>query len=208
MTQTDAQMPTDANAIPGMEHNLETNAESLADIAEAAARAFLGYGLSGRPVLLIGSGADLDGRKLGAAIDAGNYGAVARVNRPYGAAADAGSRADIVFVRRRLWLNWHFRRSALAPGARIIAFREGVGCPPGYESEVAARLGLPRCSTGLLAAQWLLDAGAKVSAIGFGCKDGVFAESKRYAVTGAADANAAYDWATENAWLKENVCLL
>jgi len=188
-----------------------TSTDTATDPAADPAAAFLlslRREFSGRPVLLVGSGADLDGRKLGEAIDAGNYGLVARVNRPYGAAADAGSRADIVFVRRRIWLNWHFRRSALAPGARIVAFCEGAGCPPGFEGEVAARLGLPRCSTGLLAAQWLLDAGAEVAAIGFGYRDGAFAESKRYAVTGEEDANAAYDWAAENDWLRSNVFLL
>lgn len=186
VTHTDAPMPTEA----------------------AACFLPLRREFSGRPVLLIGSGADLDGRKLAAAIDGGQFGPVARINRPYGATADVGTRANLVFVRRRLWLNWHFPLSSISPPPRIIAFREGVGCPAGYEREVAARLGLPRCSTGLLAAQWLLDVGAKVSAIGFGCRDGAFSPGKRYAVSGAEDANAAYDWAAENAWLQNNVRLL
>ncbi len=176
--------------------------------------------VQGKRVLLIGSGADIDGRAMGDAIDANRAGfdLVARVNKGYGTPEDCGSRADLVFVRKRAWFalwflrlkRWLIQQEQDTPGEmlRIVAFWDGVGCPPSYAADVAKELNLPKASTGLLAAKWLLDRGADVTVIGYGYKDGDFATAKTYAVTGAADNNPHYDWAAENEWLRSHVNLI
>lgn len=46
--------------------------------------------------IIIGSGSDLNGRKLGAKIDNGDFGKVFRINRFYGDKQDVGSHTDYV----------------------------------------------------------------------------------------------------------------
>lgn len=171
------------------------------------------HDLNGKTVLLIGSGRDIDGRAMQERIDtAGEFDLIARVNKPYGASTDAGTRTDIIFVRRAEWVNllWGRRpqQGEDAPAPRMVAFRDAVGCERGYAEAAAQELGLPKVSTGLLAAKWLLERGAAVSVIGFGATGGAFAKAKTYAVTGAADNNPNYNWPAENEWLAAHVTLL
>ncbi len=175
--------------------------------------------LQGKRVLLIGGSSDLDCRAMGEAIDSNRAGfdLIARVNKDYGTEADCGSLTDIVFVRRRAWFVFWFARlrkyldrigKMETQQPRVVAFWDGVGCPRDYADNVAKALNLPKASTGLLAAKWLLDRGADVTVIGYGYKDGDFATAKTYAVTGAADNNPHYDWAAENEWLRSHVNLI
>lgn len=46
--------------------------------------------------IIIGSGSDLTGRKLGKLIDSGEFGKVFRVNKFYGNKDDVGTRTDYV----------------------------------------------------------------------------------------------------------------
>lgn len=164
---------------------------------------------NGKKVLLIGSSNDIDGRAMHDSIDGElEYDFIARVNRYYGAADDCGSRTDLIFVRHREWATFYFQRADLCEGCRIVAFWDGVGCDRSFADDVASEVGLPKASTGLLAAKWLLDRGADVTVIGFGYSDGSFATAKTYAVTGMADANPNYDWPSENEWLRQNVTLI
>lgn len=170
--------------------------------------------LKDKSVLLIGSGADVDGRAMGAEIDGEAYDIVARVNKPYGAVADVGTRTDIVFVRHAEWVNFFWHRHTAEgeepASRRVVAFHDGVGCARRYDTAAVAELGFPaaKVSTGLCAAKWLLEHGAKVTVIGFGYRDGAFPSDKTYAETGKKDTNPNFDWQAENAWLREHVTLV
>lgn len=169
--------------------------------------------IKGKKVLLIGSSKDIDGRAMGAVIDGKSYDIVARVNKPYGTTADVGTRTDIIFVRRREWATyfWPRPRAEAEQQPRIVAFRDGVGCPRGYDDLTHAELALPaqKTSTGLCAAKWLLEQGAKsVTVIGFGYSAGAFQSEKTYAKTGEVDTNPKFNWAAENEWLRGHVTLL
>lgn len=163
-----------------------------------------------KTVLLIGSGSDLDGRAMQKQIDGDSYDIVARINHPFGAPADVGTRTDMVFVRRREWASYYFHGPQMQ-GCRIVAFRDGVGCDRDYDAAVRAAL-VPqaaKASTGLCAVHWLLEHGAKsVTVLGFGWRDGAFADAKTYAVTGEVDTNPKFDWPAEHAYIAERVSLI
>lgn len=162
-----------------------------------------------KTVLLIGSGSDLDGRAMQEQIDGEGYDIVARINHPFGAVADVGTRTDMVFVRRREWASYYFHGEQMK-NCRIVAFRDGVGCDKDYDEAVRAEL-VPhavKASTGLCAVRWLLERGAKVTCIGFGWRDGAFASDKTYAVTGALDTNPKFDWDAEHAYIADHVTLI
>ena len=158
--------------------------------------------LAGKKVLLIGSGSDLNGRKMGDRISAAEceWDMIARVNRPYGDAEDVGKRLDLCFVCRRVWLNYNFNPSFLRSGFRVIAFDDGVGCEQGYRSKAAlgANIGT-KSSTGFAAAYWLLEQGATVEIIGFGSRENM---SVKTYPDGTVDNNPNYDWAAERQWLE------
>lgn len=170
-------------------------------------------------VLLIGSGADLNGRRLGSQIDAGHFGLIARCNYLYGDPLDIGHRTDFLFTRRSGWL------SQIPPGIRYalrecIIINEGKGVHGDELAITAQEAGVERASCGLIAAAWLLRRGYRVSAIGFGFSGGKFAAEKKYPssaysvgkqaehLKGRTDINPNYNWPAENKWLARNVTLL
>ena len=158
--------------------------------------------LNGKKVLLVGSGADLNGRALAERIDSGEeWPVVARVNKHYGAREDVGCRMDLCFVARRVWYNWWFAVTCPSVPA-IVAFAEGVGCPKEYRAAVAAELGLPRVSTGLAAVHLLLAAGASVDIIGFNAPGGVPLDGGKIYADGTDGNIDRYDWTAELAWLQ------
>lgn len=55
--------------------------------------------LAGKNILVIGSGSDLDGRKMKELIDGDTYDVIARVNKYYGSPDDVGTRTDYIFTR-------------------------------------------------------------------------------------------------------------
>lgn len=59
----------------------------------------------GLRVLVVGSGSDLDGRKLGREIDGGRWDVIARVNKHYGSREDVGERTDVILTRWNGWLD-------------------------------------------------------------------------------------------------------
>ncbi len=174
------------------------------------------FDLQGKSVLLIGSGADLDGRDLGSAIDSkerAGFDLIARVNKKYGKVEDVGKHVDILFVCRHIWaVRWWLKGEEneiyRQMNPLVIAFREGVGVSCKFERESAEAVGLKKTSTGLNAARWLVEQGAKVTVIGFGYRDGKFPIFKTYTESKKIDANPNYNWRVENEWLKNNVTLI
>ncbi len=176
--------------------------------------------LKGKKVLLIGSGADLDGRKMQSEIDTGTtYDFIARVNKPYGAIEDVGTKTDVILVRKASWFRFFWRdfmmnRQRMSEAERAakpvldVVFNEGVNCRHDYGFFAAHHLGFFRLSTGLLAAKWLKEQGADVTAIGYGWSEGAFVPVKTYTQTKQEDANPNYDWKRENEWIAANVNLI
>lgn len=159
-------------------------------------------------MLLVGSGADLNGRRLGAAVDAprSRWDVVARLNRPYGDVRDVGRRTDVIFTRWKAWLDW-WPRATLDAVQDVLVLNECAGVSR-EELEMDCReIGHDCASIGLHAAAFLLRRGARVEALGFGWLGGAFAREKRYP-DGRRDGNPRYNWRAENVWLERNVKLL
>ncbi len=167
--------------------------------------------LDGKRVLLIGSGADLDGRHMQAEIDSGTtYDLIARVNKPYGYQEDVGTKTDLILVRKAVWLKVFWQRFIREHPQAVaeVVFNEGLNCRRDYGWFAARELGFARLSTGLLAAKWLKEQGADVTAIGYGWREGAFLPVKTYTQTKQEDANPNYDWTRENEWLAANITLI
>lgn len=177
--------------------------------------------LNNARVLLIGSGADLAGRRLGAVIDRSNrWQLVARCNKHYGSPLDVGRRCELAFVRWRSWL----AQEGAAPGhaggpwwpydvrcgiRQLVVLNEYQGISAQEHAACAAEAGVDKPSCGLLAAWWLSVRGARVDCIGMGYNGRAWATAKQYA-TRQADTNDHYDWAAEHRWMaaQPNITLL
>lgn len=156
--------------------------------------------------IVIGGGADVVGRQLGHAIDAGRFGLVIRVNKPYGAPADVGSRMDVLVTRWRAWIGKYFPG---LPACTRVVINEHLGIYPVEIAAAAAEIGCPKISAGLLACQWALNRGArKVYAVGFGYRRGDGWAAQKTYPDGTVDTNENYNWPAENRWLQNNVTLL
>lgn len=163
-------------------------------------------------VLLVGSGADLAGRRLGRAVDCSRrWDVVARCNKFYGAPVDVGYRCEVAFIR---WRHWLFERAA-APGVtggewwppavrcgvrRVVVLNEFQGVSEAECRAVAREVGVERASCGVLAAAWLLNRGARVEAIGMGWDGSAWAAAKSYGGRAQVDKNEHYDWGKEHRW--------
>lgn len=158
-------------------------------------------------VLVIGSGADLAGRKLGTKIDAGTFGAVIRVNKPYGSPVDVGSRMDFLVTRYSSWIQRYFPGPTI--GCPKIILNEHRGITEEEHQAACSEVGWKHVSAGTLACMWALNRGAvQVFALGFGYHpDRGWPAEKRYP-DGTLDTNPHYNWAAENRWLENNVTLL
>lgn len=167
--------------------------------------------LKGKTVLVIGSGADVDGRALGAAIDAGEIAdVVIRVNKHYGSRKDVGSRTDIIFTRWRAWLDrmvgW-FEPEVVEGAGYVVALNENFHWKKEWSELVRKEAGVKNPSAGLMAVWWALVHGAEeVKVIGFGFRAaGGEDKEKRYGehsfqYSGAVDKNPNYDFAAERRW--------
>lgn len=163
--------------------------------------------LEGKRVLLIGSGADLNGRGLNERISAQacEWDAIARINHHFGDVADVGKRMDICFVGHREWATWYFGTCSRRESFKIVAFHDGCGCERFYRDKVAQELNMgERVSSGLAAVHWLLAHGAQVDIIGFNAPGGEIDPTgmKTYA-DGTVDENPRFDWTAEILWIKE-----
>jgi hypothetical protein len=157
--------------------------------------------------IVIGGGADVVGRGLGSCIDAGEFGLVLRVNKPYGSPEDVGSRIDVLVTRWQAWIQKYFPGPTL--GCQRVVLNEHLGISAEEMRAAAQEIVHPHVSAGLLACMWALNRGARqVYAIGFGYRRGQgWPEGKVYP-DGTVDNNTKYDWPRENRWLENNVTLL
>lgn len=165
--------------------------------------------LKGRSVLLIGSGKDLVGRQLGKRIDAGEWDLVVRCNHFHGDPADVGTRTDIA-VLRIAKLEKSFMEEAPVAPKRMIVHTSGEVIPLELLVQAAAEVGHQEASCGVIAAVWLRENGANVTAVGIGHRpDGTWDKAKFYA-NGVRDTALYCDWDKEHAWWEKqkNVTLL
>lgn len=162
----------------------------------------------GKRVLLVGSGLDVNGRRLAAAVDGprSRWDVVVRMNRHYGNPEDVGLRTDVIFTRWKRWLGW-WSREALEAVSDVVVLNEYMGFSAEELALDCREVGHDAASIGLHTAAFLVRRGALVEGIGFGCAGGVFAREKRYP-DGRRDGNLRYNWRAENEWLRRNITLL
>ncbi|MBQ4635153.1 MAG: glycosyltransferase family 29 protein [Akkermansia sp.] len=155
--------------------------------------------LKNRKVLLIGSGKDLVGRKLGKRIDAGEWDVVVRCNHYYGDAEDVGTRTDLAVVRENKFEKTFIDEAPVCP-VRVLCTNQGSNFPQDLLAFAAREVGHHEASIGIIAALWLLKCGAKLSVIGVGhFPDGHWIKNKTYP-DGTVDSAGFCDWEKENAW--------
>lgn len=165
-------------------------------------------------VLVIGSGLDLNGRRLADAIDfSARWDVVARLNKYYGDPRDVGRRCELGFIR---WRGWQTKQggAVMREGQdwwpydvrcgvrRWVVLNEFAGISPGEHDMTAAEAGVEKPSCGLLAVAWLLNRGARaVDVIGFGMGATGWLARKAY-TNGVVDGNPHYDWEKEHRWME------
>lgn len=167
--------------------------------------------LKGKRILIIGSGLDIDGRRLKKKIESDFFDFVARVNKHYGREIDSGTRTDFIFTR---WLQWSkkefsfFSENELNEAKAIIILNQHIGYSETELSILLNELKHNKVSAGLQAIHYFLNRGVKeVWLLGFGKYSDGFKE-KRYCSNsfnfkkGHFDNNPAYDWNKEKEWLK------
>lgn len=155
--------------------------------------------LRNKKVLLIGSGKDLVGRKLGQRIDSGEWDVVVRLNHYYGDPEDVGTRTDLAIVREAIFENDFIDEAPVCP-SRVLSTNDGFNFPKSILDQAASSSGQTDASIGIIAACWLLNYGANITAIGIGhYPDGTWIEHKTYP-DGTKDTGNHYDWNKENAW--------
>lgn len=173
--------------------------------------------IHGKNVLIIGSGADLDGRKLGKEIDLGKWDVVIRCNKLYGSREDTGTRTDVLFTRWNSWLdNKAFIPDEVMAGVKFtVIANQHIGVSRTEYGWLCSQVGKDQVSCGPQAVHWALAHGAaRVDLIGFGRKQGVFTKDKVYPEAdketgripnhhqhGLVDRNPMYDWHMERMWL-------
>ena len=155
--------------------------------------------LKNSKVLLIGSGQDLVGRKLGKLIDGGEWDVVVRCNHYYGDAEDVGTRTDLAVVRENKFEKTFIDEAPVCP-VRVLCTNQGENFPKELLVRAAREVGHHEASIGIIAALWLLKCGAKLSVIGVGhFPDGHWIKQKTYP-DGTVDSAGFCDWEKENAW--------
>lgn len=177
--------------------------------------------LRGKTVLIIGSGSDLDGRKMGNIIDSEKYDIIARVNKHYGSPEDVGNRTDYIFTRWQQWLansEW-FTAEELSNAKEIIVLNQHTAlkkfdsyCQTEYQW-LCHKVGHEHVSAGAQVVDYFLNRGVKqIDIIGFGSVNGKFLKDKVYTQRSkgttpghnttkeGVDQNPLYDWDAERLW--------
>lgn len=168
-----------------------------------------------KSVLIIGSGSDLDGRKMQEDIEGSKYDIIARVNKLYGAREDVGTRTDVLFTRWNSWLDnkeW-FNDDVQANAKEVVILNQHIGYSATEYQWLCARVGHEHVSAGAQAVDFFLNRGAKqVDIIGFGSINGQFNPDKVYTqgskgttpehntTKEGKDENPLYNWHLEREW--------
>lgn len=160
-----------------------------------------------KPCIIIGSGSDLNGRKLGAAIDAGEFGEVVRVNKFYGELADVGVRTDWVFtLAREFFLTSCVRRFGhpLKVG-RMVETRVSRRnmAPRLFRAALIDWLDLKSPSAGIEAVFGMVGRGYLPTLIGYGFKGGAVVNRVKTYCDGRKDTRmyGEHDYDRENEML-------
>ena len=161
----------------------------------------------GKRILIIGSGIDLSGRKMGKDIDDGRWDVVIRLNKYYGMEIDIGHRTDIVFTRWSRWLEEDkfkfFPRHIIEEAKEIIIMNQYLGVAQSEVEITKQEIGVESVSIGAMAVAYCLHRGAReVNLIGYGFNGYEFSKEKRYSENsgyyrGYKDNNPAYNWDKE-----------
>lgn len=156
--------------------------------------------ISGRTILIIGSGKDLVGRNLGSAIDSGKWDIVVRLNHYYGSVVDVGTRTDIAVVREFRFEKTFIDEAPVCP-SHVIVTNEGLHVSDEIRSAAGTETGQRDASIGVITALWLMSQNpASIDVIGIGhYPDGSWIKQKTYP-DGTIDDKGYYDWNKENAW--------
>lgn len=167
--------------------------------------------IKGKRILIIGSGADNDGRRMQDKIDGDYYHYIIRINKHYGKPEDTGSRTDIIFTR---WLQWvsngqkFFTDDDLAQAKKVVIINQHLGISQAEIEQGKIEVCHDKVSAGIYAALWCINRGAdKIDLIGYGKFSDGFREHKRYCQNSynypdrMQDTNTYYDWHKEQRWL-------
>lgn len=110
---------------------------------------------TGKRVLIIASGHDLDSRK---GFNTSQYDIVCKVNKDYG---NITKRADIIFTRWAQWLDIFFKKEQANSAQKIIIINQNLGISTS-EILIAQQIAsLPHVSAGFLAVLYFFNRGAK-----------------------------------------------
>lgn len=169
--------------------------------------------IQGKTVLLIGSGQDLDGRRMKNLIDDPNskFDLVARLNKHYGTDQDTGTRTDIIITRWSQWLTplqGFFTESDINNAKKIIILNQFLGYSQSEGEALKLETGLNKTSAGIQALHYFINRGAKrIYIIGFGYYSDGINRGKTYCKNsfnypaGMRDTNKNYDWVRQKNWI-------
>lgn len=153
-----------------------------------------------KKVLVIGSGNDIVGKKLGKKIDAGEWDFIVRCNHYYGDPEDVGTRTDIFITRFKLSGENCLKEFPRSP-KYLISINDYNGYPQHLVQDTIKQVGHYKVSCGALTVNWLLNQQAKLYLMGFGkLTDGSWIEQKTYP-DGKIDHNPFLNWRKEHIWL-------
>lgn len=117
--------------------------------------------IKGKTVLIIGSGADIDGRRLKNLIDNTNrFDIVARVNKHYGNELDTGKRTDVIFTRWQQWVKKgmnFFSDEEIENAKQIIILNQHIGFSETEQAILCNEVGRERVSAGIQAISYFLN---------------------------------------------------
>lgn len=168
--------------------------------------------LKDKTVLIIGSGNDIDGRRLQKTIDDKNrFDFVARVNKHYGNEQDSGTRTDIIFTRWHQWINdgvEFFTKEEIENAKQVIILNQFINYSQTELNILLEELGTTAASAGLQAIQYFLNRDVRrIYLLGFGMTREGFTKQKRYAMnsknypSGMFDMNTHYNWDKEKSYM-------
>lgn len=168
--------------------------------------------LKDKTVLIIGSGQDIDGRRMKNIIDGNRFDIVARVNKMYGNEQDIGTRTDFIFTRWQQWVKKgmnFFTDEVLTKAKKTIILNQHVGYSESEKNELLVEVGHENVSAGVQSIHYFLNRDVrKIYLIGFGHFQDGFRNVKKYCQNahnypnGMTDTNQHYNWKKEQHWMK------
>lgn len=145
--------------------------------------------------LLIGSGSDINGRKMKSQIDTANDIFIARINRHYGEEIDVGIQTHLIFG---------FDTSVIPDYLKHVQFINPYTLnDQAFIQSVRDRINYRNPSTGIMGLYWLLDNGYKPVVIGFGFKNGELINKIKTYPDGQQEISTWHNFALENEKLIE-----